>query len=496
MDNHLFLWGLCGYVLLMLSISYIASRRQHTGDDFLLAGRNVSSGLTFGTTVATMIGTGTSMGAVGYAYLHGWAGIMYGLGGAVGILLTAWLFAPLRALRFMTMSEELSYYAGADVWVKHLSALLIFLCSLGWLGAHILGGALYLSWATGFNLAAAKWLLATVFTLYVLIGGYRAVVWTDSLMALILFSGFVVLAWVVLQSSGGFSGLQQIVDTAQQQGRMQTPGWLPAVSLAVVVAVGVMAAPSFRQRIYSGANVSAIRRAFSVAGLVYLLFAVLPAVLGIVASQLLPDLIYHQHAFTGLITILLPPVVAILVLLAGLSATLSSASSDAIAAVSVLIRDLYYAAYGSMPQQNQVVCYSRYGVLLVSALSLLLALYADDIIRYISAMIATLMSGLFVSCMLGRFWLRLNAAGILAAILSAVLVSVSVLLNSHWLMFWGNPVIPALLSATACAVGVSLLTPPVKYGRSKALALITAQREGQTSQHSANNISMSSPTPK
>lgn len=494
MTSQLLLWGLCGYVVLMLAISYVASRRQQSGDDFLLAGRKVSSGLTFGTTVATMIGTGTSMGAVGYAYLHGWAGMMYGLGGAIGILLTAWLFAPLRALRFMTMSEELSYYAGANVWVKHLSAILIFLCSLGWLGAHILGGALYLSWATGFNLVAAKWLLASIFTLYVLIGGYRAVVWTDSLMALILFAGFLLLAWVVLQSSGGFASLQQIVDTAQQQGTMQSPGWLPALSLAVVVAVGVMAAPSFRQRIYAGASVSAIRRAFGCAGLVYLLFAVLPAVLGIVASQLLPDLANHQHAFTALITVLLPPLIAMLVLLAGLSATLSSASSDAIAAVSVLIRDLYYGAFGSMPQQNKVVRYSRYGVLLVSALSLLLALYADDIIRYISAMIATLMSGLFVSCVLGRFWPRLNASGILAAIVSAVLVSLLVLLNPNWLAFWGNPVIPALIAATVCAVGVSLLTRHNRRSRSQALALITAQREGQTARHDSTSISTSSLT--
>ena len=156
MTSQLLLWGLCGYVVLMLAISYIASRRAQSGDDFLLAGRKVSSGLTFGTTVATMIGTGTSMGAVGYAYLHGWAGMMYGLGGAIGILLTAWLFAPLRALRFMTMSEELSYYVGANLWVKNGSAVLIFLASLGWLGAHIIGGALYLSWATGIEMLHAN----------------------------------------------------------------------------------------------------------------------------------------------------------------------------------------------------------------------------------------------------------------------------------------------------------------------------------------------------
>src|SRR5690606_20433310 len=114
MNGTLFLLGFGLYLLLMIAISYLVSRRQSSSEDFLLAGRKVSGTLTLGTTVATMIGTGTSMGAVGYAYQHGWGGILYGVGGAVGILLTAWLFAPLRQLRFMTMSEELCYYVGAN----------------------------------------------------------------------------------------------------------------------------------------------------------------------------------------------------------------------------------------------------------------------------------------------------------------------------------------------------------------------------------------------
>lgn len=70
--------------------------------------------LTLGSTVATMVGTGSSMGAVGFGYSNGWAGMLYGVGGAIGILLVAWLFAPVQ-LRFMTMSEELSYYTGAAI---------------------------------------------------------------------------------------------------------------------------------------------------------------------------------------------------------------------------------------------------------------------------------------------------------------------------------------------------------------------------------------------
>ena len=447
MSAHLFLLGLAGYSAVLMLISLKAARRQNSGEDFLLAGRQVSSGLTFGTTIATMIGTGTSMGAVGYAYLHGWSGVMYGIGGAVGILLTAWLFAPVRALRFMTMSEEVSYYAGASSKVKQLTALIIF--------------------------------LASAFTLFVLAGGYRAVVWTDSLMAIVLFAGFIVLAVFVLHDAGGVNSIVDYADTAIQLGQLTTPGAIPALSLAIAVAVGVLAAPSFRQRIYSGASVSSIRKAFGLAAVVYLLFALVPAMLGIAASQLLPDLDIHQHAFTGLITLLLPPMLAVLVMLAGISATLSSASSDAIAAVSVLIRDGYCAVFGQMPAPDKAVLYSRLAVLVVSVLALLLALFADDIIRFITSMIATLMSGLCVCCIAGRCWRRLNAYGVVFAILGASVTSVLVLLNSSWLEFWGNPVIPALSAGFIFAVVVSLLTPVNRFSRQQALQMITTEREQQ-----------------
>ncbi len=65
---------------------------------------------------------------------------------------------------------------------------MIFVASIGWLGAHILGGSMYLSWATGINLTLAKIIIALAFAIYVIIGGYSAVVWTDTIQALILFS--------------------------------------------------------------------------------------------------------------------------------------------------------------------------------------------------------------------------------------------------------------------------------------------------------------------
>lgn len=499
-----FLVGFLLYLLAMIALGWWASIRQQgpkgsksaaeQGEDFLLGGRRLPFWLTLGTTVATMVGTGSSMGAVGYAYQHGWAGTLYGVGGALGILLLAWWFAPMRELRFMTMSEELSYYVGADSWVKNLVALLIFIACIGWLGAHILGGSIYLSWLTGMSQHEAKMLIAFGFAIYVIIGGYTAVVWTDAIQALILFSGFILMALFSLHAVGGWQVLQQSID----QHQIASPGVLPSLSLAVAILVGVLATPSFRQRIYSGLNVSTVRRSFIWSGGLYLGFCLLPAVLGAVAWLLQPELKNPAFAFPYLALELLPWGLGLLVLLAGISATMSSASSDAIAAVSVLLRDLYALLWRQTPPAAQVVLLSRLGLVLVVAVALLFALLADNIMTYITNMIAMLMSGMCVLGVIGRFWLRLNRTGALAALVVAPAVSLLLFNQPTWLAFWGNPVIPAVLASAAAAVIGSLLTQAPTVSRAQALALLNQQRaamEGQvTPAPAADGSAMLSPS--
>jgi SSS family solute:Na+ symporter len=66
------LMAFLGYLGFMIWFGWWVSRNSKGGDDFLLGGRNLPFFLTLGTTVATMVGTGSSMGAVGFAYLNGW----------------------------------------------------------------------------------------------------------------------------------------------------------------------------------------------------------------------------------------------------------------------------------------------------------------------------------------------------------------------------------------------------------------------------------------
>ncbi|MFM9269781.1 sodium:solute symporter family protein [Halomonas elongata] len=478
MNSHIFLGTFFVYIVLMIGFGWWVSRHSRgSGDDFLLGGRSVPLFLTVGTTVATMVGTGSSMGAVGFGYTNGWAGALYGIGGAVGVLLLALLFAPVRKLRFMTMSEELSYYVGANRLVRNLVALLIYIACIGWLGAHILGGGLYLAWMADIDPALAKVIVALGFGIYCVIGGYMAVVWTDTIQAIVLFIGFFLMAGLALIEVGGFSGLTASMDAGATSllgiGKI---GALPALSLAAVIAVGVLATPSFRQRIYSGKSVGSVRRSFLVTGVLYLAFSIVPAIIGMATHALNPSLDNSNFAFPFLATEVLPLGLGLLLLVAGLSATMSSASSDAIAGVSTLMRDLYVLFTGRAPSARHVVLYSRLALVVTIGLALTFALASDNVIDYITTMISTVLAGLFVCGLLGRFWPRYNWQGAVASLVTASATSLAVTAHAGWSEFWGNPSIPSVLLAIGGGVLVSLLTRAPRTTPEQALAILDQER--------------------
>ncbi|MBE8716990.1 sodium:solute symporter family protein [Cellvibrio polysaccharolyticus] len=478
MNTSVFVSAFVIYIAFLVWLGWFVSRQQRGGEDFLLAGRSLPMMLTLATTLATMVGTGSSIGAVGFAYSNGWAGTLYGIGGALGILLTAWWFAPVRAQRFMTMSEELSWYVGANRYVKNLVGVLILLACIGWLGAHILGGGMYLAWIAGVDPTIAKLLIAAGFSIYIVIGGYRAVVWTDAIQVVVLFFGFILMAAMSVYLAGGWESLMsdQPRENLSFLG-IEKIGAIHALSLVAVIMVGVMATPSFRQRIYSASSVKAARNSFALSGSLYLFFSFIPALIGMAAYAMNPDLENRNFSFPFLAMEVLPLTVGVIVLIAGLSATMSSASSDAIAGVAILLRDIYILFTGRVPAEQNMVRYSRIGLVAIIGVSMLLAFISDDIIVYITGMIATIMSGMCACGVLGRFWQRYTWQGAIASLMGGSLISGGVMLSPSLMTYWGNPIIPAMGGAFAAGILISLLTPRNKVSPDEAADILARERD-------------------
>jgi len=387
-NSNIYLITFFVYMIAMVYVGWRVSRNQKTGEDFLMGGRSLPFFLMFGTIIATLVGTGSSMGAVGYAYRNGAAGALYGIGGGIGIFLLVFLFSDVRKYNFMTMSEEISFYYGANKFVKSFVAILMIVAEIGWLGAHILGGAMYFSWITGVDLTWSKAIVAFGFFIYTFIGGYLAVVWTDTIQAVILFVGFILMAAFSIPAAGGWHAIVSAVPAVNLSlFGIDKVGLLPAISLAVVIGVGVLATPSYRHRIYSGKNIGIVKKSFLMSAAAYLVFSIIPVIVGLAAFTINPTLANVNYAFPYMATEVLPVWMGAIILVAGLSATMSSGSSDAIASVTILLRDVYVIFTKKMPPEEKMITYSRVALFLAMGAAFIFTIFSTDILSYIQKMV-------------------------------------------------------------------------------------------------------------
>lgn len=478
MNNTTFFICFGIYMALMIFIGWYVSRGQ-SGEDYLIGSRGLNIFLIIGTMLATQVGTGSSMGASGFGYSNGWAGLLYGIGGFASIVLVALLFADVRKYGFLTMSEEISFYYGANKYVKSIVSILIYIASVGWLGCHILGGSMYLSWVTGIDLFTSKLITVLGFGIYVTIGGYLAVVWTDAIQSVILFFGFITVGILSIPKAGGFEAIKHAmpVDAFSFLG-IEKYGVIPAISLLIAITVGGLAVPSFRHRIYSGKDVKSVKKGFLWTAGLYAVFAVFPVIIGMAAFTINPALENSSFSIPYMAMEVLPAGLGILILIAGLSATMSSGDSDAIAGVTILMTDIYSMVFGKMPEKDKMVKYSRIATVFTLGIAFIMAAGATNITDYIANMVSTTLSGLAVASIMGKYWKRATWQGGLGALIGGSISSILASRSATLMEILGDSTIPSLVGALIVCVVVSLMTPENKVSEEESLRIIEAQRTG------------------
>lgn len=104
-SETLIIFGL--YLSFMLIIGELCARYKiKTLDDYLVVGRRHGIFITGGTIAATVIGAGSTIGAVGAAYYVGISAAWYLISAYMGLIFLAFTFAPvLRKMSLYTVPE-------------------------------------------------------------------------------------------------------------------------------------------------------------------------------------------------------------------------------------------------------------------------------------------------------------------------------------------------------------------------------------------------------
>lgn len=210
------------YLTALVVMGAYFSRREKTTDDFFLAGRRIpwwAAGLSiFGTQLSAI----TFMAIPAKAYATDWMGFLYNMGIVAVAPLIIVCFLPFyRRLNVTTAYEYLEQRF--NVAVRLFGSALFILFQFGRLGIVLLLPSLALSVVTGASVNTCILVMGVLATIYTVMGGIEAVIWTDVLQVVVLRGGamFAMIS-VALEVDGGFAGM---FTTALADGKLDTVDW-------------------------------------------------------------------------------------------------------------------------------------------------------------------------------------------------------------------------------------------------------------------------------
>ena len=442
---------------------------------------------------ATLIGTGSSIGATANGFKFGWGGAAYGLGATLGVLALAWIAwkTKIRNKNFVTMAEEAQFHYNGNMKVKYVMAIMMYLVEIVWLGNHINGGATYLSFVSGIDLTWAKILTVVGFGIYVIIGGYLAVVWTDTIQLILLLIGFIVIAVIAIPMSGGLDAITNAMNSTGHGAGLtfygyEALGTMAVVSLIFSIFIPCFGTPTYRIRIYTAKDEKAGIKGLVLSAVMLLGFSLIPAIIGMSAYAIAVNngdsyvLQNPDFAFTYIATMILGPVLGLLFLIAGLSATMSSASSDAIAGVGIMVQDIYPMITGKELSQKAVANVSRVLTTLTLLLAFVACLFAKDVMSYITNVIGSIIPGVSVAMVYGALNKKASYQSCLASLGSGLLFGVCFLGIDSFKEFivgiFAGPAIPATIVAVVCAVVTNIFTAKEKLSEQERLHIVYESR--------------------
>jgi len=227
------------YLTALIAMGFYFARREKTTDDFFLAGRRIpwwAAGLSiFGTQLSAI----TYLAMPARSYATDWALLILNIGIFAIAPLVIYLYLPiLRRLNITTAYEYLE--KRFHVSIRLFGSLSFVAFQLGRMGIVVLLPALALSAVTGLNVYLCIALMGVLSTVYTVLGGIEAVIWTDVLQGAVLIGGAFVALWIIAGNlDGGFS---QLVSAGIENGKFNPAhlNWDWTSDALIVVILGAI----------------------------------------------------------------------------------------------------------------------------------------------------------------------------------------------------------------------------------------------------------------
>lgn len=406
------------YMLAVLGIGVFFFTKNKTREDYYVGGRSISA-LHVGLSIAaTDVGGGFSIGLGGLGYMIGLSGSWLLFTGIVGAWLSAVLIIPKikridQKHNLLTFPDFLRLHY--DEKVASTAAVISGLGYLGFTGAQILAGAklasgtLFIRPPFGLDpFLFSILIIAVVIILYTVLGGLKAVIFTDTVQWIVLFSGLIFLAIPFsLVKIGGFGALREALPgeffSLTNVSFVQFLNWMVTIVPIWFVAMTIY------QRIYASRDEKTAKIAWYIGGLFeYPLMAFTGVFLGL-CSRVLFSGIDGEMGIPMLIRDVLPVGIAGIVTAAYFSAIMSTADSCLMASSGNVTNDLIRRFVIKRKGEKGMMLISQVVTLVIGLLALLIAISFTSVLDAILHAYSFMVSGLLVPT-LGAYFLKTHSS--------------------------------------------------------------------------------------
>ena len=502
------------YFLVLLGVAWwVILQKQKNTEDYFLAGRNIGWFMVGASIFASNIGSEHVVGLAGNGAGDKMPLLIYEMHAWI-VLMLGWVFLPFYARSgVFTMPEFLEKrFDQRSRWVLSIVSLVAYILTK--VSVTIYAGGIVVSALLGIPFWIGAVATVVLTGIYTVLGGMRAVVYTETIQAIILVLGAGILTFMGLDAVGGWGELKATVGS--DYFNMWRPNsdpdypWLPLFITSTVVGIWYWCTDQvIVQRVLTAKNIKEGRRGSIFGALLKLMPVFLFLIPGVVALGLKMqgklDWDNPDEAFPVLMSNLLPSGFRGLVAAGLLAALMSSLASVFNSCSTLFTLDIYKKLRPDKPEK-QLVRTGRIATFFVVGLGLLwipiISRLSDGLYEYLQNVQAYISPPIAAVFLLGIFYKRINANGAIATLVGGFVIGFSKLTleimkssftegtfifnlaNVNWLVFGAY----FFALCIGIAVVVSMFYPAPSQAQLEGLTFGTISSDQKNANKSSYNI--------
>lgn len=284
------------YFIFILIVGFWTGNKQGR-EDFLIAGRRLNYLEATFTIFSSRIGAAILLTYTALVYVYGLGAFWYFIGSIFGLFVFYFFGRKVKRIaddqKFYTLPDFFFYFKGR--LAGYLATIVTILTMFGWVVVNFTAGAKLVSQYTPIGYSYSVVLIGAIILVYLLAGGFKAVVKTDVVQTLGIFLLFILMLYLLFTTENSVSV------------RLADMLLLPFSKVFSFFLVGLftpMASPELWQRVYAIKDQRNFKKSLILSSVLYFIIGFILLIIGLTIRTKLPGIHPDDTLISGFSSLL------------------------------------------------------------------------------------------------------------------------------------------------------------------------------------------------